>query len=97
MLPMMKMKKLSTLTNLCCCLVESGKHSIYNLIDRLLRLLVTLPASAKLVFSTLNILKTRLRNIRWRMSFLSLVNKEREITEKYLYEDILLHSRASRK
>ena len=38
-----EMKKVSTLTKLCRCLVESGRHTIYNLIDRLLRLLLTPP------------------------------------------------------
>ncbi|XP_044440631.1 uncharacterized protein [Triticum aestivum] len=42
-----------------------GRHSIYNLVDRLLRLLLALPvstASAERAFSTLKIIKTRLRN-----------------------------------
>lgn len=60
-----ELKNVSTLTKLCRCLVESGRHSIYNLIDRLLRLLVTLPVSttsAEWAFSALKIVKTRLRN-----------------------------------
>uniref|UniRef100_A0ACD5XAN1 Uncharacterized protein n=1 Tax=Avena sativa TaxID=4498 RepID=A0ACD5XAN1_AVESA len=91
-----ELKKVSTLTNLCRCLVESGRHSIYNLIDRLLWLLVTLPvsmASAERAFSSLKIIKTRLRN-KMEDEFLAnslLVNIEREIAEKYDYEDILLH------
>jgi hypothetical protein len=40
-----ELKNVSTLAKLCRCLVESGRHSIYNLIDRLLRLLLTLPVS----------------------------------------------------
>uniref|UniRef100_A0ACD5W4Q1 Uncharacterized protein n=1 Tax=Avena sativa TaxID=4498 RepID=A0ACD5W4Q1_AVESA len=90
-----EMKKVSTLTKLCHFLVESGRDSIYNLIDRLLRLLVTLPvstASAERAFSTLKIIKTRLRN-KMEDEFLansSLVNIEREIAEKYNYEDIQL-------
>jgi len=91
-----ELKNVSTLTNLCRCLVESGRNSIYNLIDRLLRLLVTLPvstASAERAFSTLKIIKTRLRN-KMEDDFLAnslLVNIEREITEKYSYDDVLEH------
>uniref|UniRef100_A0A453QX27 HAT C-terminal dimerisation domain-containing protein n=1 Tax=Aegilops tauschii subsp. strangulata TaxID=200361 RepID=A0A453QX27_AEGTS len=47
------------------CLGEPWRHSIYNLVDRLLRLLLALPvstASAERAFSTLKIIKTRLRN-----------------------------------
>jgi hypothetical protein len=86
-----ELKNVSTLTKLCRCLVESGRHSIYNLIDRLLRLLVTLPvstASAERAFSVLKIVKTRLRN-KMEDEFLAnslLVNIEREIAEKYNYE-----------
>jgi hypothetical protein len=52
-----ELKKISTLIDLCRCLVETGRHIIYNLIDRLLRLLITLPistASAERAFSSLN-------------------------------------------
>lgn len=91
-----ELKNMSTLTKLCRCLVESGRHSIYNLIDRLLRLVVTLPvstASAERAFSALKIVKTRLRN-KMEDEFLAnslLVNIEKEIVEKYNYEDILEH------
>ena len=60
-----ELQKVSTLTDLCRSLVETRRHEIYNLIDRLLRLLVTLPvstASAERAFSSLKIIKTRLRN-----------------------------------
>ena len=93
---------MSTLTKLCRCLVESGRHTIYNLIDRLLRLLLTLPvstASAERAFSTLKIIKTGLRN-KMEDEFLInslLVNIEREIAEKYDYEDILLHFTATKR
>jgi hypothetical protein len=91
-----ELQNVSTLTNLCHSLVETGRHLIYNLIDRLLRLLVTLPvstASAERAFSTLKIVKTRLRN-KMEDDFLAnslLVNIERDITEKYSYEDVLEH------
>jgi hypothetical protein len=57
---------------------------------------VTLPvstASAERAFSALKIVKTRLRN-KMEDEFLAnslLVNIEREIAEKYSYEDILEH------
>ena len=95
------MKKVSTLTNLCRCLVESGRHTIYNLIDRLLRLLVTLPvstASAERAFSTSKIIKTRLRN---RMEDDLLANSmllqiEREIALKIGYEDVIADFKATK-
>lgn len=57
---------------------------------------MTLPvstASAERAFSTLKIVKTRLRN-KMEDDFLAnslLVNIEMEITEKYSYEDVLAH------
>lgn len=89
-----ELKNVSTLTELCRCLVETGRHSIYNLIDRLLRLLVTLPvstATAERAFSSLKIIKTRLRN-KMEDDFLAnnlLVHIEGEIADKYSYEDIV--------
>jgi hypothetical protein len=38
-------EKISTLTELCQCLIEINKHIIYNFIGRLIRLLVTLLVS----------------------------------------------------
>jgi hypothetical protein len=58
------LKNISTLTDLWRCLVETGRDNIYNLIVRLLRLLVTLPVSttsAERAFSSLEIIKTSLR------------------------------------
>ena len=90
-----ELKSISTLTDLCRCLVETGRDAIYNLIVRLLQLLVTLPvstASAERAFSSLKIIKTRLRN---KMEDENLANNlvvhiEREIAEKYNFEAILL-------
>jgi hypothetical protein len=58
-----ELKNISTLTALCHCLFETGRHNIYNFVDRLLCLLDTLPvstASAERAFSSLKIIKTRL-------------------------------------
>uniref|UniRef100_A0ACD5V0I4 Uncharacterized protein n=1 Tax=Avena sativa TaxID=4498 RepID=A0ACD5V0I4_AVESA len=89
-----ELKNISTLTELCHCLVETGRDAIYNLIVRLLQLLVTLPvctASAERAFSSLKIIKTRLRN---KMADENLANNlvvhiEREIAEKYNFEAVL--------
>jgi hAT family C-terminal dimerisation region len=89
------LKKIPTLTELCRCLVETNKHTIYNFVDRLIRLLVTLPvstASAERAFSALKIIKTRLRN-KMEDEFLAnslLVYIEDEIAESYNYDDIIL-------
>ena len=98
------LKDVSTLTDLCQLLVETARDKIYHLIDRLLRLLVTLPvstASAERAFSSLKIIKTRFPN---KMEDGNLANNlvvhiEREIAEKYNFEDILMEvkSMADRK
>ena len=78
------LKKPITITSLCRCLVETGRDRIYNLLDRLLRLLVTLPvstASAERAFSSLKIIKSRLCS-RMEYDFLTgslLLQIEREI------------------
>jgi hypothetical protein len=91
-----ELKKISTLIDLCRCLVETGRHIIYNLIDRLLRLLITLPvstASAERVFSILKIIKTRLRN---KMEDDNLANNmlvhiEGAILDDYKYDDVIFY------
>jgi hypothetical protein len=89
-----ELKNISTLIGLCQCLVETGRHAIFNLLDRLLRLLITLPvstASAERAFSSMKIIKTRLRN-KMEDDYLSnslLVNIEGEILETYSYEDVI--------
>jgi hypothetical protein len=72
---------------------------IYNLLDRLLRLLITLPvstASAERAFSSLKIIKTRLCN-KMEDDYLansSLLQIEREIADQYSYEDIMADFKA---
>ncbi|XP_074561276.1 uncharacterized protein LOC141817538, partial [Curcuma longa] len=89
-----ELRKIGTITELCRCLVETSRHTAYNLVDRLLRLLVTLPvstASAERAFSALKIIKTRLRS-KMEDEFLSnslLVYIEGGIAEKYDYDDII--------
>jgi hypothetical protein len=58
-------KNLSTIQNLCSCLVATNRNKIYFLIDRLLRLIMTLPVSTATTersFSAMKIIKTKLRN-----------------------------------
>ena len=96
-----ELKKISTLVDLCRCLVETGRHTIYNLIDRLLRLLITLPvstASAEHAFSSMKIIKTRLRN-KMEDDYLAnnlLVNIEGGILETYTYEDVIADFRSKK-
>ncbi|GAV77529.1 Dimer_Tnp_hAT domain-containing protein, partial [Cephalotus follicularis] len=59
------MQNLSTIAELCQKLVETRKSEIYHLIDRLLRLVLTFPVSTATVeraFSSMKIIKTRLRS-----------------------------------
>ncbi|KAK9726075.1 hypothetical protein RND81_05G188400 [Saponaria officinalis] len=59
------LRNLSTLQELCQCLAETGKSDVYFLIDRLIRLVLTLPvstATTERAFSGMKIMKTRLRN-----------------------------------
>lgn len=89
-----ELKNKSTLISLCQCLVETGRHAIFNLVERLLRLLITLPvstASAERAFSSMKIIKTRLRN-KMEDDYVAnslLVNIEGEILETYSYDDVI--------
>ncbi|CAJ2663894.1 unnamed protein product [Trifolium pratense] len=59
------LNNLSTIQELCSCLVATDRATIYYLIDRLLRLIMTLPvstATTERCFSAMKIIKTRLRN-----------------------------------
>ncbi|GAV77212.1 LOW QUALITY PROTEIN: Dimer_Tnp_hAT domain-containing protein, partial [Cephalotus follicularis] len=76
-----------TLSKLCQRLAETGKVVIYPLVDRLIRLVLTLPvltATTKREFSAMNIIKNKLRSKMeddYLRSYLVLYI-EREITEK---------------
>jgi hypothetical protein len=88
------MKNIETLMQLCQIFVGTKRHRVWNMVDRLIRLLVTLPvstATAERVFSILKITKTRLRN---KMEDLYLANSllvqiEGEIAGDYTYNDII--------
>ena len=58
-------QNMGTISKLCRGLEISRKSKFYHLIDRLIRLMLTLPVSTettKQAFSTMKLLKTRLRN-----------------------------------
>ena len=85
---------MSTISELCRGLQISGKSNIYFLIDRLIRLVLTLPVSTsttKRAFSPMKLLKTRLRN-RMENDFLAdnmIVYIEKEIPENFTIEMII--------
>ncbi|KAL8155663.1 hypothetical protein AgCh_000894 [Apium graveolens] len=88
------LKNLSTLGDLCHRLVTTGKADMYPLVDRLLRLVLTLPAStatSERAFSAMKIVKTSLRN-RMEDEFLRdylIVYIEKEIAETISAEEII--------
>ncbi|XP_045822720.1 zinc finger MYM-type protein 1-like isoform X2 [Trifolium pratense] len=60
------LKNLSTIQELCTCLAETKKSEVYCLIDRLLRLIMTLPVSAATTersSSAMKTFKTMLKNM----------------------------------
>ena len=87
-------QNMSTISELCKGLQISGKSNIYFLIDRLIRLVLTLPVSTATIeraFSTMKLLKTRLRN-RMEDEFLAdnmIVYIEKEIVGNFTIEMIM--------
>ena len=85
---------MSTVSELCRELKISGKSKIYFLIDRLIRLVLTLPVSTATIergFSTMKLLKTRLRN-RMEDEFLAdnmIVYIDKEIAGNFTIEMIM--------
>ena len=60
-----KFQNLTTISELCQQLAATGKSDEYHLIDRLIRLVLTLPvstATTQRAFSAMKLVKTRLRN-----------------------------------
>jgi hypothetical protein len=88
------LKNLSTIQELCSCLVETEKAKIYYLIDRLLRLILTLPVSTATTersFSAMKIIKNKLRN-KMKAEFLAdsmSVYIEREIAATISWDTII--------
>ena len=89
-----KFQNLSTIAKLCRRLVETKKSQVYPLIDRLIRLVLTLLVSIAIgerAFSSMKIVKTSLRN-KMEDEFLSnnlVVYIEREIAENFTTDSIL--------
>jgi hypothetical protein len=85
---------LSSIVELCRELTETGKSDTYYLIDRLIRLVLTLPvstATTERAFSAMKIVKIRLRN-KMEDEFLAdnlLVYIEKEISESFSSDLIL--------
>ena len=87
-------QNMSTISELCRGLQISGKSNIYFLIDRLICLVLTLPvftATTERAFSTMKLLKTRLRN-RMEDGFLAnnmIVYIKKEIAGNFTIEMIM--------
>ncbi|XP_076951540.1 uncharacterized protein LOC143624933 [Bidens hawaiensis] len=89
-----KLSGISSISDLCNILVETRKCETYYLVDRLIRLILTLPVSTATTergFSVAKIFKNRLRN---KMSNEYLVNSlviyiEKEIAETFNSESII--------
>jgi hypothetical protein len=88
------LKNMSSIVDLCQGLVETEKSIIYPLIDRLIRLILTLPVSTvttERAFSTMKIVKTRLCN-RMEDDFFAnylIVCIEKEIVERFTIDMII--------
>jgi len=84
---------MSSITDLCQGLVETEKSIIYPLIDRLIRLILTLSvstATTERVFSAMKIVKTRLHN-QMEDDFLAnylIVYIEKKIVERFTIDMI---------
>lgn len=87
-------EEVSNLPELCQFLSKTGKAKIYNLVDRLVRLILTLPvstATSERAFSSMKIVKTRLRN-KMEDGFLAsslLMYIEKEIAQTFDVDSII--------
>uniref|UniRef100_A0A2N9HM17 TTF-type domain-containing protein n=1 Tax=Fagus sylvatica TaxID=28930 RepID=A0A2N9HM17_FAGSY len=87
-------QNMDTISELCRGLASSGKSKIYHLVDRLIRLVLTLPvstATTERAFSAMKHVKTRLRN-RMEDEFLAdnlVVYIEKEIAKNFTVEMIM--------
>ena len=89
-----KFQNLSTISELCLLLVDTGKAAHYSLIYRLICLVLTLPvstATTERVFSAMKIVKTILRN-KMEEEYLRdsmLINIEREYAEDVDVDEVI--------
>jgi hypothetical protein len=85
---------MSSIAELCQGLVETEKSTIYPLVDRLIRLILTLPvstATTERAFSAMKIVKIKLRNL-IEDDFLAnylIVYIEKEIAERFTSDMII--------
>ncbi|CAI0435213.1 unnamed protein product [Linum tenue] len=85
---------LSSVAELCHGLAESGKSKDFDLVDRLIRLVLTLPvstASGELAFSAMKLVKTKLQN-KMGDDFLAdglVIYIEHDIVDTFSLDDIL--------
>lgn len=84
---------MTTINELCRGLVETNKVQHYNLIDRLIRLVLTLPvstASAERSFSAMKLIKTALRNkMEEFLADSMMIHIERELVEDIETDSII--------
>ncbi|XP_042415024.1 zinc finger MYM-type protein 1-like [Zingiber officinale] len=96
-----RFQNLSTISELCRRLIETNKSGSYNLIDRLIRLVLTLPvstATTERAFSAMKLVKTALRN-KMEEEFLTdsmVIYIERELAET-IDNDIIINEFDSKK
>lgn len=94
------LQNMSTIYELCQKFIETGKSEVYYLIDRLLRLVLTLPVSTtttERAFPAMKIVKTRLRN-KMTDQYLAdclAVYIERQIAKSFSKDSILEHLHAT--
>ncbi|XP_057444729.1 uncharacterized protein LOC130736973 [Lotus japonicus] len=87
-------QEISTLCELCRVLSSFGKSTIYHLVDRVIRLVLTLPistATTERAFSTMKLVKTRLHN-KMEDDFLAdtmTIYIEKDITKTFTIEEIM--------
>jgi len=89
-----KLKNLSTIQELCTCLAATKKSEVYCLIDKLLRLIMTLPVSTATTersFSGMEIFKNMLRKMS-EDAFLAdgvIIYIEKEIAKGFTFNSII--------
>ncbi|XP_022030771.1 uncharacterized protein LOC110931695 [Helianthus annuus] len=89
-----RLSSVSTLSDLCKTLVKTNKREEYALVDRVVRLILTLPVSTATTergFSAMKIFKNRLRN-KMADEYLTdslVIYIEKEIADKFDSEDII--------
>ncbi|XP_071687235.1 uncharacterized protein [Rutidosis leptorrhynchoides] len=85
-------KNVQTIAELCSGLQETGRVEVYPMLDRLIRLVLTLPVStaSERAFSVMKIMKTRLRCSMGDDYFKSclILYIEREIADSFTSDDI---------